>query len=71
MDLQLTKMEVIEMVLTTKKEAVINRIKAILEEEQEQLTAEDYKILAIRRANHIQGKSKSYTWEQVRKNITS
>jgi len=71
MDLQLTKMELIEMLLSTRKEAVLNKIKAILEEEQEQLTESDYKILDVRRANHLQGKSKSYTWDEVRKNITS
>lgn len=71
MDLQLTKMELIEMLLSTRKESVLNKIKAILEEEQEQLTESDYKILEKRRANHLQGKSKSYTWDEVRKNITS
>lgn len=71
MDLQLTKMELIEMLLSTRKETVLKKIKAILEEEQEQLTQEDYKILEARRANHLQGKSESHTWDEVRKNIAS
>lgn len=71
MDLQLTKIELIEMLLSTKKEAVLKKIKEILEEEQEQLTESDYKILDVRRTNHLQGISKSYTWDEVRKNIAS
>ncbi|MDQ5929013.1 MAG: hypothetical protein QG594_791 [Bacteroidota bacterium] len=69
MDLQLTKIELIEMLLSTKKEAVLKKIKEILEADQEQLTESDYKILDVRRANHLQGISKSYTWDEVRKNI--
>ncbi|WP_366185462.1 hypothetical protein [Flavobacterium ovatum] len=71
MDMQLTKMELIEMLLNTKKESVLNKIKAILESEQEQLAEGDYKILETRRENHLQGKSKSYTWDEVRKNLAS
>lgn len=71
MDMELTKMELIEMLLSTRKEAVLKKIKAILEEEQSKLTEEDYKILDSRRENHLQGKSKSYTWAEVRKNIAS
>jgi hypothetical protein len=71
MDLQLTKMELIEMLLSTRKESVLKKIKAILEEEQCKLTEEDYKILDSRRENHLQEKSKSYTWAEVRKNIAS
>jgi len=35
MNLQLIKMELIEMLLSTKKAAVLKKVKAILEEEQE------------------------------------
>jgi hypothetical protein len=59
--LQLTKIELIEMLLSTRKESVLNKIKAILEEKQEQLSESDYKIVDVLRANHLQGKSKSYT----------
>ncbi|MGL5113548.1 MAG: hypothetical protein ACRC6O_13025 [Flavobacterium sp.] len=71
MDLQLTKMELIEMLLNTRKESVLTKIKAILEEEQEQLSESDYKIIDARRANHLDGKSKSFSWEEIRKNISS
>lgn len=59
------------MLLSTRKESVLNKIKAILEEKQEQLTESNYKIVDVRRANHLQGKSKSNTWDEVRKNISS
>ena len=71
MDMQLRKIELIELLLSTREEAVLSKIKAILEEQQEQLTESDYEILDVRRANHIQGKSKSYTWDEVRKDIAS
>ena len=71
MDMQLRKTELIEMLLSTREEAFLSKIKAILEEQQEQLTESDYKILDVRRANHIQGKSKFYTWDEVRKDIAS
>ena len=59
MDMQLRKTELIEMLLSTREEAFVSKIKAILEEQQEQLTESDYKILDVRRANHIQGKVNS------------
>ena len=59
MDMQLRKIELIEMLLSTREEAVLSKIKAILEEQKEQLTESDYKILDVRRANHIQGKVNS------------
>ena len=59
MDMQLRKTELIEMLLSTREEAVLSKIKAILEEQKEQLTESDYKILDVRRANHIQGKVNS------------
>ena len=69
MNLQLTKMELIEMLLSTRKVAVLKKIKAILEDEQEHLTAEDYKIIDARRERHLRGESISYSWEEVKQNI--
>ena len=40
MNLQATKMELIEMLISTRKVTVLNKIKAILEEEQDTLTKE-------------------------------
>ncbi|MEP6803892.1 MAG: hypothetical protein ABI892_05185 [Flavobacterium sp.] len=69
MNLQLTKMELIEMLLSTKKVTVLKKVKAILEEEQDRLTEADYKIIDSRREKHLTGESKSFTWEEARKII--
>jgi hypothetical protein len=69
MDLQLTKMELIEMLLSTQKESVLKKVKAILEEEQDHLTESDYKIIDTRREHHLREESPSYSWEEVKKNI--
>jgi oligoendopeptidase F len=69
MNLQATKMELIEMLIHTRKAEVLKKIKTILEEEQETLTQEDYKIIDTRRDNHLEGKSQSYSWEEARQKI--
>lgn len=69
MDLQLTKMELIEMLLNTKKMAVLKKVKAILEAEQDGLTETDYKIIDERRERHLNGESKSFSWEEAKENI--
>ena len=71
MEMQLRKTELIEILLSTREEAVLSKIKPILEEQKEQLTESDLEILDVRRANHIQGKSKSYPWDEVRKDMAS
>lgn len=69
MNLQATKMELIEMLISTRKATVLKRIRTILEEEQDHLIEEDYKIIDARRENHLNGKSKSYSWEQAKQKI--
>lgn len=69
MNQQLTKMELIEMLISTRKATVLTKIRAILEEDQESLTEEDYKIIDQRRINHLNGKSKSYSWQEARQKI--
>ena len=69
MNLQLTKMELIEMLLSTKKVAVLKKVKAILEEEQDRLTEADYKIIDARRERHLRGESKSFSWEEAKQSI--
>ncbi len=70
MDLQLTKLELIEMLLNTKKETVLEKIRILLEAEQDDfsLTEEQYKIIDKRRENYLNGEGKSLTWEQVKQN---
>ncbi|MDI9308648.1 MAG: hypothetical protein QM535_00420 [Limnohabitans sp.] len=69
MNLQAVKMELIEMLISTRKATVLKKIKAILEEEQEHLTQEDYKIIDARRESHLNGESKSYSWQETRQKI--
>jgi hypothetical protein len=69
MNLQATKMELIEMLISTRKATVLKKIRTILEEEQDHLIEEDYKIIDARRENHLNGKSKSYSWEQAKQKI--
>ena len=69
MNLQATKMELIEMLISTRKVTVLNKIKAILEEEQDTLTKDDYEIIDARRERHLKGESDSFTWEQAKQKI--
>jgi phosphoribosylanthranilate isomerase len=69
MNLQLTKMELIEMLISTKKATVLKKIKVILEEEQDRLTEADYKIIDARRERHLNGESKSFSWEETKQSI--
>jgi hypothetical protein len=67
MNLEATKIELIEMLARTSKVSVLEKIKDILEHDQEELTQDDFKIIDIRRENHLKNNSKSYSWEEVRK----
>lgn len=69
MNLQLTKMELIEMLLNTSKEAILEKVRAVLEEDQDQLTAEDYKIIDNRRSRHLNNESKSFSWKEAKESI--
>jgi len=71
MDLRITQLELIEMLLHTKKEAVLDKVRVILEEEQDDfsLTEEQYKIIDKRRDNYLKGKGKSLTLEEVEQNV--
>ncbi len=69
MDLQLEKIELIELLLNTKKVAVLKKLRAILEKDQEiNLTAEDYEIIDKRRASHLKNETKSFSWDEVKSN---
>ena len=71
MDLRITQLELIEMLLNTKKESILNKVRILLESEQEDfsLTEEQYKIIDKRRENYLKGKGKSLTWEEVEQNV--
>ena len=70
MNIQLTKLELIEMLLNTKKEAVLEKVRVLLEKEHEEflLTEEQYQVIDKRRENYLNGEGKSLTWEQVKQN---
>jgi hypothetical protein len=69
MDLQLEKIELIELLLNTKKEAVLKKLRAILEKDQEiNLTPEDYDIIDKRRESHLKNETKSFSWDEVKSN---
>uniref|UniRef100_UPI00404B0EB9 hypothetical protein n=1 Tax=Flavobacterium sp. TaxID=239 RepID=UPI00404B0EB9 len=67
MNLEATKIELIKMLVRTSKVSVLEKIKVILENDQEELTQDDFKIIDIRRENNLKNNSKSYSWEEVRK----
>ena len=69
MDLQIKKLELIEMLLRTKEESILIKIKAILENDFDNLNDEDYKIIDERREKHIKKESKSLTWNEAKKAI--
>ena len=69
MNLQAAKMELIEMLISTKKPNVLKKIKEILVAQQEYLTTEDYKIIDSRRENHLNGQSQSYSWQEAKQKI--
>lgn len=68
MDVQATKLELIEMLLKTEEESVLIKIKEILEKsfEDSGLTEDDYKIFDQRRNKHLSGNAKSFSWEEVK-----
>ncbi len=69
MDLQLEKIELIELLLNTKKEDVLKKLRAILEKEQDiNQTSEDYEIIDKRRSSHLNNKTKSFSWDEVKSN---
>ena len=70
MDLRITQLELIEMLLNTKKEAVLEKVRTLLEAEQDELllTEEQYKLIDKRREKYLKGNGKSLTWEEVKQN---
>lgn len=70
MDLRITQLELIEMLLNTRKKTVLDKVRTLLETEQNDfsLTEEQYKIIDKRRENYLNGNGKSLSWEQVKQN---
>ena len=70
MDLQIEKMELIELIINEKTDSVLKKIRSVLEKNNQlNLSQEEYKIIDERRTNHISGSTKSYSWDQVKETI--
>jgi hypothetical protein len=70
MDVQATKLELIEMLLRTEEESVLKKVKGILDGisfDDSELTEADYRIIDQRRRNHLSGQSLSFSWDEVKK----
>jgi putative addiction module component (TIGR02574 family) len=67
MDVQSTKYAIIEKVIQTNDENILNEVNAILEQEEIILTDLQKEELDKRVERHQRGESKSFTWEEVKK----
>ncbi len=71
MDVQSTKYAIIEKVIQTNDENILNEVQAILEQEEIILTDWQKEELDKRALRHKSGESKNYTWEEVKKRSRS
>ncbi len=71
MDVQSTKYAIIEKVIQTNDQDLLNEVQAILEERVFILTDWQKEELDKRSSQHITGESKSYIWEEVKKRARS
>lgn len=70
MDMQIEKMELIELIINTKKDSVLKKLRTVLEKSNQlNLSEDEYKIIDQRRENHLKSVSKSYSWQEVKENI--
>jgi hypothetical protein len=70
MNMQIEKMELIELIINTKTDSVLKKLRSVLEKSNQlNLSEAEYKIIDQRRENHLKSNSKSYTWKQVKENI--
>ena len=72
MDLQAEKIELVKLLLETKKESLIKKIKMIFKEEQDLSyeLPESHKEELDRRLKRLEkGETKFYTWEQVEQKL--
>ena len=71
MDIQATKYTIIEKIIQTHNEKLLNEVQAILEQEEIFLTDKQKEELDRRTARHKSGESKSYSWEEVKRRARS
>ncbi len=68
MDIQATKLDLMQKLLMLDSEEVLNKVKELLNKTESDftLTQAQKRILDERRTAHLSGESKSYSWEEVR-----
>ncbi len=71
MDLQVTKLELIELLLKTEQSSVLKKVKNLLMEElrNENIGEVDYDMIDKRRESHLNEESASYSWEEVKEKV--
>ena len=71
MDVQVTKLELIEMLLKTEEVSVLEKIRALLIEDHgvDNSGSVDYEMIDKRRQAHLNEESASYSWEEVKRKV--
>ncbi len=64
--LEFKKIELIELLLSTSKESVLDKVKELLTKNNDVFSEEDYLIIDKRRENHINGLSVSHNWDDIK-----
>lgn len=68
-DIQATKLNLIKKLLDTTEEAVLDDVRKVLTKSQDfeySLSDDDYKIIDERRERHLNQKSPSFSWDEVK-----
>ena len=73
MDIHAEKLELIEMLLQTDSESVLEKLRTVFRSEKEEnnslLTDEQWEIVKERQAEYFRGEGKNYSWEEAKKII--
>ncbi|KMQ71613.1 hypothetical protein [Chryseobacterium koreense] len=70
MDINLEKLELIEMLMNTDKISVLKKIRAIFQKEETTfLSEEQIKIVAERRTEYLSGEGVYFSYDEVKKRI--
>lgn len=73
MDIQAEKLELMEMLLRTESETVLEKLRSVFKSEKEEneslLTDEQWKVIKERQAEYFRGEGTYHTWEEAKKII--
>lgn len=72
MNVDATKLELIDMLLKIEEESVLLKLKDLFENLSSpdySLSEDDYSIIDQRREKHLSGESKSHSWKEVKKAV--